>query len=562
MNLKAKQLIEAMSLEEKAGQVMMEDFVGHYDVPAHSADAIRKGKMGAIIYFSGCNVIDGMQLKKLTKKVVSIGKQGRLKLPPLIAIDQECGQLAAVFRKQTVHPGTMAIGAIGEDAEKNSYKLGRVTGDELRSIGIHWNLSPVMDVVYDDTRPIVDNRYFSSNPKLVARQGAAYIQGIQSKKIMATAKHFPGQRIVEIDSHFQLDVVPYKKDRLEKVELVPFKAAIKAGVQAIMTIHAAYTAYDPSKTPATLSKKIVTGLLRNTLKFDGIIITDDMQMEPVKKKYGLDGAVVKALQAGCDMVILSEELYETYKVIVDAVKRGFISEDRLNDAVYKILTAKEKCFKLPEIPMKDALYSMGSAAHKECVNKVAVKSITLIQNEKHKKENAKKETKDIPLKLKSTDRLVIIRPWFYRLVMSDSTNLYTHTMLEAFKKRHKNTVEVIMGLNPNDKWEMETWNDWAFVADAFIFCTINAYMYKGQLQVMKEIADTAQSKPAIAVALRSPYDVLYYPDEYKTRLVTYGVTEASIEGLARVIFGESKPAGKLPVNIGKKYKIGTGMSSF
>ncbi|MBN1412072.1 MAG: hypothetical protein JW969_14610 [Spirochaetales bacterium] len=533
-----KNILEKMTLEEKAGQMLMENFVGRYEVPQETLENIQNGRFGSILYFSGCNVVDSFQLKDLTSKIQAAARKSRLSMPLLVAIDQEGGQLAPITKNISIHPGNMAIAAIPKNNEEYAYKMGEITGSELKTIGINANLAPVVDISHVNGTPIKDNRYFGDNPDKVAALGAAFIKGNQSQGVMACAKHFPGQRNVEVDSHDKLDVIPYDYDRLMKVELLPFKKAVDAGVEMIMTLHAAYTALDPANTPATLSTPIITGVLRKTLGYDNIVISDDLKMKPIMDVYGFEKALIMAVNAGVDLVVISFSSMPAYEIIVDAVKKGHISEDRLNESVMRILRAKKKYATFDVDNRKKTMRILARKESKKAIEEVANKSITLVKN----------EANVLPLKTKKTTRIAIIRPMYGRLVMSDNTNFFMHNFADSFRKYHENVAEYVTGLQPNSVERLGL-SDWAYICDYTIFCTYNAYQFEEQMAALEEARKLTQDDRIILVALRSPNDLKIYPKEIPTVITTYGVTKASIDALARLCLGKIKAEGKLVVPV-------------
>lgn len=539
-------LLSQMTLEEKIGQLLFEDFVGKEAPTKGIEEAILKNHIGGIIFFSGCNVDNGLQVARLTKQLQEIAQRTRLKIPLFISIDQEGGQLAAVIRKATIHPGNMAIGATG----KTEYAslAGRITARELKAMGININFAPVLDVVYDTKIPVVDNRSFGSDPDLVGKMGAAYIKGLQAEGVIACGKHFPGEVVVEKDSHHVLNVIPYELDRLERVELKPFIMAAKAGIEMFMATHTIYNGFD-SEVPASLSHKIITGYLREKMGFKGLVITDDIVMKAIKDNFGIEEGVVRAIEAGADLVIVGEGTQTApiaLEAILRAVKKGRLSIERINESVERILRVKAKYITTPIANLPKAKKILGTKESRKQVQVIADKSITLLKNDE----------KIIPLKLQKDDKVLIVRPSLTRLVMSDNTNYYDESFLfKQFCKRHKNTKEAIMGLAPCEA-EVISLLDRIFISDVVIVCTMSACIYTKQAAIIeetinlfaKEANNVKKKKRLITVALRSPWDLTKFPT-VKTHLVTYGVAEVSLEALVKVIFGEISATGKIPISI-------------
>ncbi|MCX7655985.1 MAG: hypothetical protein N2Z76_05630 [Treponemataceae bacterium] len=538
------ELFSRMSLEEKAGQLVMQDFVGRWEIPSEVVEGLADGSIGSILYFSGCNVIDSAQLRRLTEKVQEAALSGTLKIPAFVAIDQEGGQLAPITSGVSIHPGNMALAAIAEnEAPGYAEKVGEITGKELASIGITCCFAPVVDLCEEEGLPVKDNRYFGSNPQKAAQLGKAFVRGLQKQGIMACAKHFPGQRNVDIDSHFELDVVPYTYERLKEREWVPFQAVIQEGVAMMMTLHASYPSLDSSGLPATLSSVILHEYLRKKLGYQGIIISDDIQMKPIKDTYGIDGALIRAIQAGVDIVIVSAGVRDAHRIIAEGVRKGHIEESRFNESVLRVLQAKEQWIQ-KKVPTEEERKKVCAIPeHLRIVQETADKSITLIKNSL------------LPLSSAPGNRIVVLRPPMGRLVMSDNTNFYTHSFKEIFQEYfpEQKVIEYSFGLEPNET-EILGAQDWAFMADHVILCTYNAYQFRKQLDLLKAVQVFAQKEKLITIVLRSPEDIVEVAPLVDTLILTYGVAECSLRAAARLIKGNITPQGALPVGVGMQEK--------
>ncbi len=535
-------IIGEMTLEEKAGQLVMSSFTDRYEVPADMDRLLSEGAVGSILYFSGCNVIDPAQLRDLTEKVQASARRNRFGIPAFVAIDQEGGQLAPITQGVSVGPGNMALAAIRDEAEaeRAAYENGRVTGEELASIGITTCFAPVVDLCYEEGLPVKDNRYFGSDPVRAGKLAAAFIRGLSSAGVMSCAKHFPGQRNVDIDSHFELDVIPYSVEAMMGREWIPFKAAIEAGVSMMMTLHAGFTAIDPTNTPATLSKPILEGTLKGTLGYRGLVVSDDIQMKPIKDRYGIEGALVRCVAAGVDVAIVSGGVSEANRYIADGVRRGELSEARLNEAVRKVLEHKKAAVKDRVPPAGAVKKACASKKNLAAVQRSADRSITLVRNDAGLLPLA-----DIP----KNARLSIIRPTMGRLMMSDNTNFYPFDFKDVFSRYFDRVYEYPVGLQPNETEALGA-ADWAFMTDYVVFCTYNAYKWPEQLKLLEAVRAFAQDTKLIVVALRSPADLAAIPKDVKTLLATYGVAEPSLHALARTLRGDITPDGILPVGVG------------
>ena len=535
-------ILKEMTLEEKAGQLVMSSFVDRYEVPSDMAALLEAGAVGSVLYFSGCNIIDPERLRNLTEKVQEKARKNRFGIPVFIAVDQEGGQLAPITMGVSVGPGNMALGAIRDEKEAvaAAYTNGKITGEELAAIGITTCFAPVVDLCYEEGLPVKDNRYFGSDPIRAGKLAAAFVEGLNASGVMSCAKHFPGQRNVDIDSHFELDVIPNTVEEMMAREWIPFKAAIDSNVSMVMTLHAGFSAIDPTNTPATLSKPILEGLLKGKLGFKGLVISDDIQMKPIRDKYGIEGALVQCIAAGVDIVIVSGGVNDANKFIADGVRSGKLSEERLNDAVKKVLTYKKQS--VPDkVPSPSKVKKIcGSKKNIAEIQKTADKSITLLSN----------KSKLLPLgTIPKGSRIAIIHPTMGRLMMSDNTNFYPFTFKDVFSQYFDDVYEYVIGLEPNETEALGA-SDWAFMADYVVFCTYNAYKWPKQLEILKACRAYAGADKLITVALRSPADLAVLPDDLDTVLATWGVSECSLHALARVIRGDVTPEGMLPVGVG------------
>ncbi len=540
-----KKLISEMTLEEKLGQLFMEYMEDKYNVLPHIKDALDSGRIGSIIYFSGCNVEDGLQFGELSAKLqMEAGKRGR-GIPLVLAIDQEGGQLTSVRKLATISPGNMAIGAT--DSIKDAENIGRMTGRQMKVMNVSVNLAPVVDSACNLDVPIVSNRVFGSDPRRVGAMGAAYVKGCQAEGVAACLKHFPGQANSEKDTHWHLDVIDKPLAQLEKNELLPFKMGIDAGVDSLLTIHAIFPALD-KKLPATLSEKIINGYLRKTLGFKKLIISDDVYMKAIKNHYGLDEAAYLAIKAGVDIVMGAADTKTMHKYCIEQVRKGKLSMDQVNESVARVLEFKQKyCTSIATPAQAKKVLITNAAADEKVSQTVADHAITVIRN----------NAGVLPLKPGKKDKIVVIQPGNIRLEMSDAVNLYDkNNLVEEIKKRHDNVREVVIGLEPN-KEEIISILDTCFISDIIIVGTQHVYRHPAQKNMMDDIIKLAESKnkKLITVALRSTTDLAYYP-EAQTHLVSYGNWACLNKALVKVMFGEIEAVGKLPVPIKGLYKTG------
>ncbi|MBB4914356.1 beta-N-acetylhexosaminidase [Streptosporangium saharense] len=352
-------VLRKMSLEEKVGQLFMPVLYGpaadtsspenraRYGVDT-PAKMIEKYRPGGVILFPWANNVKGVrQVVALTNGL----QKASPKIPLLVGADQENGRVSRLAPLVTDMPGASVIGSTGDPALAR--KAAKVTGTELKALGINLDFAPVADVNVNPRNPVIGPRAYGSNPKKVAPMVAAAVEGFHDAGIASTAKHFPGHGDTNVDSHTGLPVIQHSRAQWEKLDAPPFAAAIGADVDAIMSAHVVMPKLDPSGDPATLSKPILTGLLRDKLGFDGVVSTDALDMAGVRKKYGDAQVAVRAVQAGADILLMPPNYSAAYDGVLSAVKSGKISKARLDQSVRRVLKLKFNRGLLVKAPVAD-----------------------------------------------------------------------------------------------------------------------------------------------------------------------------------------------------------------
>src|SRR6266849_754509 len=329
-----------MTLEEQAGQVLMAGFWG--STPSQEIiDLIQHYHVGNIILFSR-NVRDARQVFELTRSLQQIAREAGQRYPLFIAIDQENGIVQRLGEATTIFPGNMALGAIG--SEEIAYEVAQATGRELKALGINMNLAPVVDVNNNPANPVIGVRSFGEDPQQVARLGAAMVKGYRAAGVLSCLKHFPGHGDTEVDSHLALPTIPYTLERLEALELVPFRRGIEAGAESVMIAHISFPALTRQAiSPATLSPAIVQGLLREKLGFNGVVLSDCMEMKAISDTFGTERAAVMALQAGIDLVLVSHNYTRqrgSFEAIRAAVQASELSPQVIQQAAERVVGLK------------------------------------------------------------------------------------------------------------------------------------------------------------------------------------------------------------------------------
>ncbi|WP_281659203.1 glycoside hydrolase family 3 protein [Halobacillus sp. Cin3] len=547
--------MENMSMKEKVGQMLMPDFRNWNGknvtkMLPEIEDLVKEYHLGGVILFRE-NVVTTAQTTELVADYQAAAEKHGL----LVTIDQE-GGIVTRLQSGTDFPGNMALGATR--SENISQDVGRAIGEELSALGINMNLAPDMDVNNNPDNPVIGVRSFGGNPELVADMGQAYMSGLQETGVAATAKHFPGHGDTAVDSHIGLPEVPYDKERLREVELYPFQQVMDAGVDAVMTAHVTFPEIDDTKVvskkdgeeialPATLSKKVLTGLIREEMGYEGLVITDALNMNAIQEHFGPVDAVIRAINAGTDIVLMPVGLEEVAGGIYEAVDTGDIDMQTIEDSVERILTLKIKrgIIKSEQPPALEdqvahAEEVVGSEEHRQVEKEAAEKSITLVKNEEV-----------LPLQAETDDHIVVV---------GDS---FSSSLAEAVKKIHDRTTLIDHNSEAFTSEERTALQEADYViAGTYTYNVWTRSQNHPQMQRMQEILEIAEG-PVIGVGIRNPYDVMAYP-EVDAYIAQYGFRDASFTATASTIFGANHPSGKLPVTIpgenGVLYEYGTGMN--
>ncbi len=326
-----------MSFDEKIGQMIIAGVEGT-SMQANNKQLITEYHIGGVIFYSE-NLLSYQQSAKFIQRFKEINRSNRH--PLLISVDQEGGEVSRVPGVEKI-PSSASIGKRG-DADY-AYDIGVKLGEQLKSAGFNVDFAPVLDINSNPNNPVIGDRSYGDNPSLVSKMGIQTMHGIQSKNIIAVIKHFPGHGDTSVDSHMELPKVVKPLKELEKFELVPFKNAIQSGADVVMVAHILNPKLDQNY-PASLSKAVITDILRNDLSFDGVVITDDLTMGAIMKHYDIGEAAVQSIKAGSDILLVAHDYTKVVQVIErikEAVRDGEISEERINESVNRITKLKEE----------------------------------------------------------------------------------------------------------------------------------------------------------------------------------------------------------------------------
>ena len=559
-------LISRMTLEEKVGQLFVMRVYGHSatapdqaDIDANlkeigvrtAAELIAKYHVGGIIYFAWAhNTRDPHQIADLSNGIQRASLEKPRGLPVLISTDQEHGIVARVGKPATLLPGAMALGA--GRSRSDARRAGQIGGAELRAMGIRQDYAPVADVNVNPANPVIGVRSFGADPQAVAALVAAQVKGYQGSRVAATAKHFPGHGDTETDSHYGFPVIEHTEAQWAALDAPPFQAAIAAGIDSIMTAHIMVPALDPSGDPATLSRPILTGILRERLGYDGVVVTDSLGMEGVRTKYGDDRVPVLALKAGVDQLLNPPKLDVAWNAVLAAVRGGELTEARLDESILRVLRLKAKLglLKDPYVSHRGVDRVVGIPAHLRAADRIADGTTTLLVNSGGL----------LPLSRRTHRKVLVVGA--DPASPSGTTGPPTTVLAGALTELGFTATALSTGTAPSAAAIAQAVAA-ARDADAVVVGTYNVTATSSQRTLVGELLATG--RPLVAAAIRNPYDVSQLTS-VQAYLATYSWTDAELRAAARVIAGRIEPAGRLPVPVQRAddpdrvlYPIGHGL---
>jgi beta-N-acetylhexosaminidase len=521
----------ALTLEQALGQQFLLSFTGTREPPPAVLSALGREQVSGIVLFRARNMGSLAELRGLTaalqRAAAAAGQP-----PLLIGADQEGGQLMAIG-DGTPFPGNLALGATRSEAL--AYRVGRALGREVAAVGVNVDFAPVCDVNNNPANPVVGTRSFGEEPALVSRLAAAMVKGIQREGVAATAKHFPGHGDTASDSHHAAPVIPHGLDRLRRIELPPFRAAIRAGVRLVMTAHIVLPALNgQNDVPATLSAPILRGLLRRRLGFDGLVVTDAMDMRAIDQGLGLVVDAIAAVAAGVDLLLFNHDPSRqeaAHAGLVQAARRGLLSAAEIQASARRVLALKGWL----RGRRQPALDVVGGREHLSLAAEVARRSVTLVRD----------TARRLPLRLSPDARIAVVVPRPEDLTPADTSSLVVPALAAAVRRHHPRVDELFIAMNPSPS-EVSALRTRLRGYDLAIVGTINATAHPSQAALVGMLV--REGPATVAVALRMPYDLEAYPAA-PTYACTYSILSPSMDALADALFGKIPFAGRLPVSV-------------
>jgi beta-N-acetylhexosaminidase len=542
--------LAGLDLRGKAAQLVV---VRAYGMPEHPdsesrlalLDLVRKERVGGVCVFRS-------ELYGLPTLLDEL--QAAAPLPLLISADLERSLAFRVQNGTVSLPDAMAIGALPPgEAEAAARFAGELTAREGRAAGIHWAFAPVADVNNNPANPIINLRSYGEDPAAVSRLVAAYVEGAREGGILTSAKHFPGHGDTALDSHLELPTIGGDRGRLEKIELAPFRAAIAAGVDTVMTAHLALPALDPSGKPATLSPAISTDLLRGELGFKGLIVTDAMEMKGVGATW-MGEAAVQAILAGADVLLLPADPRVAIDSLVRAVEEGRLSEERIELSARRILEAKSR-LGLHQNRQVDAAAlqrEVGRPADVARALEIAKKAITVVRDDKRL------------LPLRAEERLRIL----HLLMSSDAVNGHIGAgggeIENALRQRGAEVVSRRLGPDVSPATAARILAEASGYSHVLVSAFVRVTSSKGHAQMDPTHAALLESlaeagAPLLVVSYGNPYLLSQFP-HVPAYLCAYSAEEASQKAAIATLFAEHEVVGRLPVSLPGLYPLGHGIS--
>lgn len=565
-----KTTLQKMTLDEKVGQMIVTSAETTF-LATDSAEYDRLSRLVSQYRIGGVHIFGGSEpapnvLLNPAYGAVTLGQpleaasllnrlQSISSVPLLNTGDFE-GGVGFRLAGATTFPRAMAFGAAGD--EKLAYEAGRITGVEAKAVGIQVDFAPVVDVNNNPRNPVINTRSFGEDPARVGALASAFARGLQDAGVAATLKHFPGHGDTAVDSHIGLPVIQQPRERLQQIEWPSFKAGIASGAEAIMTGHIEMPALDPTPgTPTTLSRPIVTGVLRGELGFQGVIYTDSMSMAGVTRMYSPAEAAVRAVKAGNDVILHSPDDVAAIDAIKAAVGKAEIPLAQIDASVARILRAKaraglhrNKIVSLESIPS-----ALGSRANQAVADEISRRSITLVKDDRSQ----------VPLRISKDAAVLYLSvldyPSGWRIAAPSGT------FIPELKQRWPNVtaIELSDRTTPN---ELDLVRAMVPRFDAIVASTfVRTASASGRMdlapplvRLLQDIARTTGQtrQPFVTVMFGNPYTAMFLPD-LPAILLTYDFYGRAETSAVRALAGEAPIAGKLPIALPNMYPVGHGL---
>ena len=511
------------------------------ELPRSAARLITERGVAGVTLFRLHNVVDPPQIRRLTAAIQAARPAGA---PPLlVAADQEGGQLVGMGDGTTPFAGAMALGAAGDTALAE--RVAAAMARELRALGVNVNYAPACDLASNPANPALGIRSFGDDPEAVGRLAAATVRGLQGEGVAATAKHFPGAGDTASDPHHELPLVQRTNTELADRELIPFRAALDAGVRMVMTGHFALPGMDHDL-PTSLSAAVLRDLLRGQLGFDGVTVTDALDMHALAQGSAQIVDAIAALRAGEDVLLGTVDdaaLERLVEGLAQAQRRGLIDADD-DAAASRRLGELRRWLGEYEQPPIDVI---GCDDHQALAAELAQRSITLVRD----------DDRLLPLRPAADTRIAVVQSKPADLTPADTSATVRPTLASALRRRHAGVEEILLPATPGEA-DVAGLGERLASFDLVVLGTFSAHLQPAQAALAAAVL--ARGTPAVTVALRTPWDLLAYPSA-RAHVCSYGILPPSMEALAAALLGESPFVGRLPVAIAGLYPRGHGLAA-
>jgi beta-N-acetylhexosaminidase len=525
-----------LSLQDKAAQLIMIDLPGTGLSEADREHLARHAWNGVILFAK--NVASRAQVTDLIEAIHAASPQ-----PALIAVDQEGGLVDRFrFPEMSLSPGAMALGATQDP--QATYRAHVLMGRELRDLGVHVDFAPCLDVNVNPANPIIGVRSFGEDPQSVAAHGSAALRGLRDGGVAPTAKHFPGHGDTSLDSHLALPTLTHGRERLEQVELLPFRAAVAEKVEAIMTAHVTFPALDPTAgLPATLSAPVLTGLLRQDMGYQGVIVTDSLAMRALADRWGFAEATVRSIEAGADLVLalgpFAQQL-EALKGLVEAVRQGRLSETRLDESLRRLADLRQRFQARPS-----AQPTWDVASHQAEMREIASRGVTVLLNREHL----------LPLNLDPSEELLVLAPDLLPLSPLGEVSIRA-PLAPLLSRFHPRVTEQAFHLSVAGPPVREV----ARRASEAAAVVLALYARDRLPDAQRELAQAVlEANPrTVLVSLSSPYILGDLPTAGAC-VLGYNYGDFTLEAISEVLMGRRGASGRLPVTVPGLFPAGHGL---
>ena len=539
---RVNRLLDSLPLRAKVGQLVMPWIPGTYaaaDDPgfAKARAWVDSLEVGGIIASIGSPLDIAAKLNVL---------QASAPIPLLIAADLE-GGTAMRFVGGTAFPTNMGVAATGR--ELDAYEMGRITALEGRAVGIHVAFAPVADVNNNAANPIINTRSFGEDPAAVAELVSAEIRGLQEHGMLATAKHFPGHGDTGTDSHISLPVIDAPWARLDSVELVPFRAAVKSRVAAIMSAHIGLPGIDSGRVrPATLTPALLTGVLRDSLGFEGLVVTDALDMGGVVRTYGPGESAVLALLAGADVLLQPADPRAAIDAIVAAVEQGRVSQERLDQSVRRVLELKRRLglFRRRTVPLDGITDAVGTAEHQAIARDVTERSLVLVRDSGGVVSRLRGGPQPISLLTYADDPSSSLGATLAGELRAAGYLVTTFRLWPASGPASYDSARAALAASPV----------------ALVAASVRVSAWSGTISLPTEVAalvdSTARRQPTLLVSFGSPYLLTQAPD-VQGFLLAWAARPINEQAVAAALIGQADISGRLPITLDAAIPIGSGL---